>query len=554
MYSATNPKNHLRRGQACFNCRSRKMRCDGAHPICGQCERGNRPDDCEYVGAYTRSKVQILQENIAHVENRIYELEHPLEAQPGFRLQQPYSSASTSHHPGAAHSAQTDNLGNAAEPPMEMVQKLIDYFLPHAADFGFFLHPSRFRRDALMHYPTGHHARPSPAVLLAVYLWGLRLSNHPNLMAQEPAFLARALDFTAKSLSSTHPHKAIHNLQAEILLAYYFFACGRFLEGKYHTSAAVALALSSSLYVIRSANVQSSPPRDTLEEGERIHACWVTTILDTLWAAALRQEPTRDLRNDSKAFFDTPWPLELGDYEMASIPSCSSFHLAQRYSRTVYKFLTGAPGIDTNLSTTAVLAKASILWQQAEGIARGWNPNMALDQAASIQAAFGTLDNRIEAFRAALGPPGCIANPTPAMTRALIVAHSVTHAATIQLHSMSVIHTNMDSRRKRVSSGGAVLEIIVETAPRQNIAHINPIMGVRVLLSLLLNILAQRRINLVRTDRVAACVPGRYGRNPGVEGTANRIAARTGGRSAYSGAFPRSGRYVSVCWGMFAAQ
>ncbi|KAJ7509555.1 Zn(2)-Cys(6) binuclear cluster domain-containing protein [Mycena galericulata] len=479
-HSASSSKNpqqndHLQRGQACSNCRRRKMRCDGARPVCGRCEHSNRPDDCEYLAEYSRSKVQLLQESIARVESRIYELEHPHEALPSITLHQPYSfSTNVARHPSLAHSIEPNILGNAGEPPANIVQKLLDFFLPYAGDFGFFLHVNRFRNSALMQYPLGHPARPAPAVLWAVYLWGLRLSNS-NMTVHEPAFLARALEFATNNLSSTHPHKIMHTLQAEILLAYYFFASGRFVEGKYHTAAATALSVSSSLHIIRSENVPPSgplpPPRDAVVEGERIHACWMTVILDNLWAAALRQEPARDLHAEIDASsFDTPWPLELGDYEMGRINPTA------RYSRTVHKFLTGAPVLDPSMSTITVLAKVTLLWQQSEALTRDWRSDMPPTQHA--QAWFSALDSRIEGFRAALGPPSSMAHLTPAMRRTLIVAHSIGHAATIQLHRVSVVQANMASRRRRVSSACAVLDIVAETAPPQNVnAYINPIIG-----------------------------------------------------------------------------
>ncbi|KAJ7624489.1 Zn(2)-Cys(6) binuclear cluster domain-containing protein [Roridomyces roridus] len=492
--SNTLPEKNLKRGQACYNCRRRKMvrstvqhgqlvkvnqpsnqqKCDGVHPVCGQCARANRPDDCEYVGEYAQARVQILQENIARVEQRIYELEHPTEVPPvtTVQLHKPYAPAKPLYSP------ENDIFRTRSEPPIDMLQTLLDRFLPYASDFGFFIHVPSFRRSAVKKYPLGHDKRPAPSLLFAACLWGLRFSP-PALQVHEPSCLARTLSLASTDLASSHPYKALHTLQAEILLAHYFFSSGRFVEGKYHTAAAVALALSSSLHSIRSANVNAPsvgmipPPRDAVEEGERIHACWMTVILDNLWATALKQEPARDLRNESRSSsFDTPWPLELHDYEQGKM------HPSARYSQTVQTFLTGPPETH-RMSTMTGLAKGSLLWQQADKLARSWNPVMPPTQVPIFQATFYALDVHIESFRTALGSPGTVPNPTPAMTRALIVAHSIGHAATIQLHSIAAVNAVMDSRRKRLSSARAVLEIVAETAPRQGTvnAYINPVMG-----------------------------------------------------------------------------
>ncbi|KAJ6602889.1 hypothetical protein DFH09DRAFT_1471020 [Mycena vulgaris] len=459
----------LSRGQACFDCRRRKTRCDGARPICGQCHRANRADDCEYINGQNRAKAEILQERIRHVESRIYELEHPQEhtSGPDVLLHRPYQPGTeVQTTPQSSHSLED-------EPPLEVVDKLIDSFLPYSSEFGFFLNASRFRQAALMRYPIGHHARPAPAVLTVVYLWGLRLSKQPQLITQEPAYLARALKLTAEGLSSIHPQKIMHNLQAEILLAYYFFASGRFLEGKYHTAAAVSLGLSSHIHMIRSVNALPSgplpPPRDTVEEGERIHACWMVMILDKTWAVALSENPHLDLQHPS-CTVDTPWPLEMDDYEKGRLNATA------RYSSTFHKFVDGVPTSDTGMSTVAMLSKAALLWQQADRLVRDWKPEMQADECAAFQLLFSALDGRIDEFRSALVPPSGIAQPTPAMTRALLVAHSIAHAATIQLYDIEALHTNTNAQRKTLAAARAVLSIIV-SVPLQQFSYITPIMG-----------------------------------------------------------------------------
>jgi hypothetical protein len=133
----------------------------------------------------------------------------------------------------------------------------------------------------------------------------------------------------------------LHALQAEILLAYYFFRNGRFLEGKYHSSAAASLAISGGLDKIRSA--QESPPtvnfvgtrscalpptRDTVDEGERINGFWVTLILDKCWSVALGS-PSNFTNDEALGTrIDTPWPLDNSAYEQV----CNSVMLLQMTS------------------------------------------------------------------------------------------------------------------------------------------------------------------------------------------------------------------------------
>ncbi|KAJ6500757.1 hypothetical protein C8R45DRAFT_80213 [Mycena sanguinolenta] len=457
---------HLQRGQACYYCRRRKMKCDGARPICGQCNTSNRPEDCEYTNGQKRPTAQILEENISYIEKRIHQLENPQEPRLDVPLHQPY-------HVRAPKPANNHSWATSEEPPMDMVEKLLDTFLASSSEVGFFLNTSRFRTSALMRYHIGHHTRPAPAVLVAVYLWGLRLSKQPHLIAQEPVFLARALKLTSQALLSIHPDRVMHNLQAEVLLAYYFFASGRFLEGRYHAAAVISLGLSSSLHMIRSAQHSSSgalpPPRDAVEEGERIHACWTAVVLDKIWAVALSENPHIDHQHESCAV-DTPWPLEMEDYQNGRLSPSA------RYSSTFHKFITSAPTSDAGMSTVAMLAKASILWQRADALSRQWKPDMLRDQVFAFQSSFSALDSLIDTFRAALIPPNQILQPTPGMVRTLVVGHSIAHAATMQLYNIAPMRMDKNARKKRLSAARAIL-VIIGAVPLQHFDFINPIMG-----------------------------------------------------------------------------
>ncbi|KAJ7186441.1 hypothetical protein C8R46DRAFT_880063 [Mycena filopes] len=447
----------LQRGKACYACRRRKMKCDGVHPICGQCARVGKEEDCEYTHGQRRARAEILQESISQVESRIYELEHPThQRQASVVLHAPYQPGTT-------------------EPPADIIQRLVDSFLLYSSEVGFFLNASRFRRSALLHHPIGHPARPAPALMAAVSLWGLRLADQPSVgSAQEPAFLARAVALTAKSLSVTHPERVMHTLQAEVLLAYYFFACGRLLEGKYHSAAAVSLSLSSRLHLSRSGNNPNPGPplfpgQDAVDEGERVLACWIVIILDNAWAVTLGEGPHLDYDRQSAAL-DVPWPLEMHDYERGR------FHPNILPTKTLYNFLNGVPSLDTGTSTIAILAKAALLWQRADSLARDWRPDLPPVEATIFEASVAALDIHIDSFRAALIPPSRIPNPTPAMTRALVVADSIAHTATVRLHRIPLRRVDAGAHNKCITAASTVLNILI-SVPLRHLEFINPIMG-----------------------------------------------------------------------------
>lgn len=186
----------------------------------------------------------------------------------------------------------------------------------------------------MLPFPLGHPYRPSAALLSTVYLWGLHLSRSDALREREPTFLSRALQQVSNALSGSHPQQFLHALQAEILLAYYFFRNGRFLEGKYHSSAAASLAISGGLNKIRSAAGSSStasfvdnrfaslpPPRDSVDEGERINGFWTALVLDKCWSVALASHSNFTDDNVLGTRIDTPWPLSNTAYEQVSSSS-----------------------------------------------------------------------------------------------------------------------------------------------------------------------------------------------------------------------------------------
>lgn len=164
----------------------------------------------------------------------------------------------------------------------------------------------------------------------------MHLGQSEALLLQEHAFLTRAVQHVSTDLLGTHPNRVLHTLQAQVLLAYYFFRTGRFLEAKWQTGAAVSLALGSGFHKIRSANTSTpvtlglmhdtpvylDAPQTNLEEGERINAFWAVFILHKIITVAL--EPPTNVCGALEApgiQIDVPWPLELNSYvDVSGLP------------------------------------------------------------------------------------------------------------------------------------------------------------------------------------------------------------------------------------------
>ncbi|KAJ3814410.1 hypothetical protein F5876DRAFT_32975, partial [Lentinula aff. lateritia] len=367
-------------------------RCDGARPICGQCRRGQRPEDCEYTDRQGQSRMEALENSIVRLKARIHELENP-DAPMGEAvvLRQPYPETMglpsgdysalsgtqylrmivvrtdplTGPSPGATNAVASTS---SAQPPTEIISTLLDKFFEHAASFGFFLSADNFRASTLLPYPMGDSRRPLNSLLATVYLFGCLFSDNPAWQARSPEYLAQALQSAGlPGLAGNHPQKVLHTIQAEVLLANYFFSAGRLLEGRYHVSTAMSLCVGSGLNKIRQPNLMMTidnhndlfpKANGPVEVGERIMAWWVTLSLDQGWAAAFEVNSYNDL---IIAETETPWPLRVENYLRGQLSPN-----APRSSLTVQSFLDGANRDNSPQSSPLELAvKAALLWKQA---------------------------------------------------------------------------------------------------------------------------------------------------------------------------------------------
>ncbi|KAF7340777.1 Fungal-trans domain-containing protein [Mycena sanguinolenta] len=470
--------------RACMNCRRRKIKCDGERPKCGPCSRSIGFQDCEY-GEDGPTRTQLLEEQIKLLEARIEELEKPKELRTALALQNPYpgerrsnslpalSRGGSAVHLPVTHSERSSGTSSPLSMrsegvPLVDLETLVHNFLHHASQFGFFLHIERFREAILGQ--SGH--RPAAGLLDVVYLWAIHLSGSEEFITDEAGYLSRALRTAADALSGTHANTVIHSIQTEVLLANYFLRNTRFLEGKYHLSAAVSLVISSGLHRIRSGDSAAlggplgpafhalTPPRDTIDECERINALWTVLTMNNCWTTA-DGSPSNILYTDSQARIDTPWPLDINalDLNTQALPHSSI--------GTVSTFLASVP--DSGLSEAALHAKAAILFEQASRLTSQYRPNMNNEQLSQFYLSFNSIDTLIGGFKANI----------PAIqlhsTREMLVARSLTHVATIQLHNPFVVE-NEASRSHALEAARAVVADLVQ-APVNDYLYVDPIMG-----------------------------------------------------------------------------
>ncbi|KAJ7253321.1 hypothetical protein B0H12DRAFT_594022 [Mycena haematopus] len=446
----------LPKGQACLDCR---QRCDSQRPICGPCRRAERFEDCEYEDSGT-SNVEKLEQSVFQIQSRIMELESRARP-PSLMLNSPYSRGLTNVEPGSSRQSHSQpQIHNSSRNvlngiPSQTLQLALDAFAPYAHQVGFFLHPRRFRNSCLR--MGGSEELPTAL-----------------LRSQENNFLSLALKTATTVLSSTHRLKMLHGIQTETLLSQYFLHKGRLLEAQYHLSTAVSYVVLADLASIRRLGGSGSSKsatfvRDCIEEGETVITFWTVFSLDKILSSVLAFPSNFPSESNNSVQVDTPWPLEMEEYERNQVSGqIQSTH-------TVQRFVDGVEGHDHGISCLAILAKSAILLDKATVVAQQWRANMAPAETTAFLKPFMKLNNRITNFRDNLPHPNSLASCTSVAKPRMILAHTIAHAAAIQLNRI-FIAVNPRCREICVSACMSIVWI-VRAANIRNVAYVNPIIG-----------------------------------------------------------------------------
>ncbi|EJD07551.1 uncharacterized protein FOMMEDRAFT_115859 [Fomitiporia mediterranea MF3/22] len=497
----------LQRGKACLGCRRRKMRCDGLRPICTQCSRRNRIDDCEYTDDATGpTRTQILEETLARLQARVKELEKlpaitvsgpaiplhkpycaesasavddvvmspsfsdssegevkPTMSDQPYPITEPTSSSSSPQSGGSQPDAEWP-WWELDEPPQEIANMLIRLFLPNSHQLGFSLNVKRFLKS--LAEPSTHPSYPHPGLMNAIYLWALRLSLEPTLQSHENVYLKRAIGSLQNIVGGglgdfsdpTFPTRVLHVMQAEVLIAQYFFTHGRHLEGRYHANAAVSLAVSYGFHRMSPSScgaaqqslqpgvgspfgliAQTLPPVKTcVEYGERVNLFWAVYNIDRCWSVVgnpciMSDDPAHGTQ------IDTPWPWDMQDYELADMNS-STPSFAQG-NRTIQRFLSGeppAPGVD-DTSFAALRVKVSAIYERVAKLVMAWkasSPNSPTRQ--STERDMRAFSDFLFNFIASLPPVENLQDQIMSSDdrRTVYVAHGLAHTSVIVLHEV----------------------------------------------------------------------------------------------------------------------
>ncbi|TDL30159.1 hypothetical protein BD410DRAFT_834340 [Rickenella mellea] len=460
------PQGQLQRGRACLSCRRRKMRCDGVKPLCGPCMYFDRPEECEWTDQ-GRAFTEILEEEVSRLEDRVQELENPGSSSASVKLHDPHavyyeaqtrrSGSSTPSVGGSPdYSIQIAGLSdilqhmkkpsatNEVEFDASTVLMLVSTVIKYSKQLGFALNVDRFL--SLIRLPKSNPSYPHPAVLNSIYIWAFKILKIENVRDLEPVYLEKARLSLTEALSNNDFRIRMQAVQAEILLALYFFNSGRTVEGQYHASGASNLAIGMGLHQIRPLSRStpsrsrgslgdttiafSIPPvRSAPEEAERIGLFWAVFNLDKCWSAANGSPPIMTEDGNPRTQIDTPWPSsdkEVNDRGSRTSPVDNST------GRTVQDFLSGRSSrtSDMRRSTPALRSQVSAILDCVHRTARGGQTQSTTQS----DRAYSGLSRCISSFIDSLPSLDELAQ-LPAITR---ITHwvilSLAHAATIRLN------------------------------------------------------------------------------------------------------------------------
>lgn len=136
----------------------------------------------------------------------------------------------------------------------------------------------------------------------------------------------------SNSTSSVVPHVLIQAIQAATLLATYYFAHDRTIEGSYQANTASALAISAGLHRMAAPRYTSGnaytdradcsngtaaqipPARDDLEWAERLLTFWNVYVLEGTWCVIDGFPSGRWNGRELRTRITAPWPKDLEVY------------------------------------------------------------------------------------------------------------------------------------------------------------------------------------------------------------------------------------------------
>ncbi|KDQ07979.1 hypothetical protein BOTBODRAFT_587408 [Botryobasidium botryosum FD-172 SS1] len=477
----TSAKPALGRGEACLQCRRRKLRCDAVKPVCGPCARLSEVIDC----VYTPSRRQILEQRVLVLESRISALTvvHHATATPKAPEDTPNERVHTTSSIRSAFPppfsipmlvpAHKPNLGllspravvvrpledpdiarwkTEKEVPPGVRNHLIALFIQFRRSHPFQFNVPRF--IFLLDLPPSHHRASHPVLSNAAMLYGCLYAENTVRQLFERALIHRVRKGLQNALA--HADRLVDCTKALTLLGCYFYSIFRPLVGHYYVSAAMSLAIACGLHKIDSLDLNSQttislvdPAVDLIELGDRINTFWTILSLDrtgSLLSGAVPCGPS-----DEAITTLLPCPSEYYEYANASLQQYGALW-ASHDPESPFNCDSRDNPLELRVKAYALFSKASLLLVQSQRLSGGPDGSLSAD-AWSIIRAISALTDRLEAFQFNRLESADISS----MKSALFAASGTAHAAMLQINDVLPKDDPGILGRQRIACKGVVL-------------------------------------------------------------------------------------------------
>uniref|UniRef100_A0A0W0EY39 Transcription factor domain-containing protein n=1 Tax=Moniliophthora roreri TaxID=221103 RepID=A0A0W0EY39_MONRR len=269
--------------------------------------------------------------------------------------------------------------------------------------------------------------------------------------------------------------RILHTIQAELLLAMYFFRTNRFMEADIHLNGAVSLCLSCGLHKLRSCRPSYStvlgvssgreihfpPPRDPVEEGERINAFWTVFYVHRLMTVSLgTASPPFGTLDDPESQVDSPWPLEMEQYEQGHDLTFTNY-------RTIDNFLATGAFDQGQSSVVAFHVKSAILLHRAFCLFKKHKHGLKATELDRFISECTSLDLVITQFLG--GIPLINVGDNPSISRQtqchLTVAYALSSCAYMKIQSIFSRCGIADSQRRACQTADSIIQTIRDLDP-----------------------------------------------------------------------------------------
>ncbi|KAH6988872.1 fungal-specific transcription factor domain-containing protein [Ilyonectria sp. MPI-CAGE-AT-0026] len=389
---------------SCYLCKTRKLRCDRAQPVCGRC--ANAGERCDYPSARKRPVMPVTRPGVRNLKAKIQELEDRLEAQ------------NTSPESGYSNTELIDTGRFDQLPPPHIVEELTSIYFTKLQSDSFMIHGERY--VASLYKPA--HMQPPMCLQYAILAAGASASHTYRHLAD--AFYGRARQYIQTDEMKDDSHQiSLPHVQAWVLISHFEAQHLWFSRASMSIARAVRLGQILGLHRLdgkNAAGLTLPPATDFTEEEERRKTFWVMFCTDRITSSTGGWPTLMDARS-----IQTRLPTSV-DAFLYSIP-VATITLRQALEQDMWE-----------LSTSACRVVAVHLFNECFNFSRGGDDDADNDVWQQLQKLDNSLTNAFETL------PYHLRCPENMEDADAVFINLQLHTALICIHRAATTRSQMD--------------------------------------------------------------------------------------------------------------